>query len=92
MNADVYKIDANGKVSPQTGLSTLKLLVPHVDPVVLDVNYKLDQDGSYNYYSELKRITRVFESLYIGRGIFNRITIPSSVLLHVVLAMIINIT
>ncbi|XP_022837131.1 apolipophorins isoform X2 [Spodoptera litura] len=45
VNADVYKIDANGKVSPQTGLSTLKLLVPHVDPVVLDVNYKIDQDG-----------------------------------------------
>lgn len=45
VNADVYKIDANGKVSPQTGFSTMKLLVPHVDPVVLDVNYKVDKNG-----------------------------------------------
>lgn len=45
MNADVYKIDANGKISPQTGFSTVKVLVPHVDPVVLDVNYKSDRNG-----------------------------------------------
>ncbi|KAH9637818.1 hypothetical protein HF086_017596 [Spodoptera exigua] len=54
-NKDVVEIDANGKVSPQTGLSTLKLLVPHVDPVVLDVNYKVDQDGDkYNNHVEMK--------------------------------------
>lgn len=40
MNADVYKIDANGKLSPTQGSGTVKLLVPHVDPVVLDVGYK----------------------------------------------------
>lgn len=50
VNADVYKIDANGKVSPQTGVSTVKFLVPHVDPVILDVNYKISQNGEYSLF------------------------------------------
>ncbi|XP_047037209.1 apolipophorins isoform X1 [Helicoverpa zea] len=55
INADVYKIDANGKVGPQTGLSTLKLLAPHVDPIVLDANYKVDEKGDRsNNHVELK--------------------------------------
>ncbi|KAJ8705174.1 hypothetical protein PYW07_011001 [Mythimna separata] len=45
VNADVYKLDASGKVSPQTGLTTVKVLVPHVDPVVLDASYKTSQNG-----------------------------------------------
>ncbi|KAJ8707317.1 hypothetical protein PYW08_010569 [Mythimna loreyi] len=45
VNADVYKIDASGKVSPQTGLTTVKVLLPHVDPVVLEANYKTAQNG-----------------------------------------------
>ncbi|CAH0599019.1 unnamed protein product [Chrysodeixis includens] len=55
VNADVYKIEANGKISPQTGFSTVKVLVPHVDPVSLDVNYKSDRNGDKSdNHAELK--------------------------------------
>lgn len=47
VNADVYKVDASGKLGAQSGLSSVKLLVPHVDPIVLDANYKTSQNGEY---------------------------------------------
>ncbi|XP_075987202.1 retinoid- and fatty-acid binding glycoprotein apolipophorin isoform X2 [Anticarsia gemmatalis] len=55
VNADVYKIDANGKVGEKSGFSTVKLLVPHVDPVTLEVNYKNDKtDDKIDSHAEVK--------------------------------------
>ncbi|XP_063370071.1 apolipophorins isoform X1 [Cydia amplana] len=45
VNADVYKFDANGKVGPKNGFTKVKVLVPHVDPLSLDFNYKADLEG-----------------------------------------------
>ncbi|KAG6438575.1 hypothetical protein O3G_MSEX000068 [Manduca sexta] len=55
INADVYKIDANGKVGPKNGYGAVKVLVPHVEPFVLDYNYKSSHEGEKNNnYVELK--------------------------------------
>lgn len=55
VNADVYKIEANGKVSEETGYGTVKLLVPHEDPLVLDVNYKNNhKNDRFDNHVELK--------------------------------------
>ncbi|XP_028026671.1 apolipophorins isoform X1 [Bombyx mandarina] len=45
INADVYKIDMNGKKSVNDGTGTLKFLVPHVDPFILDYKYKNGLEG-----------------------------------------------
>lgn len=49
MNADVWKVDANGKIGAHNGAGTVKLLVPHVDPVILDANYKADNSGEWQF-------------------------------------------
>ncbi|XP_037295541.1 apolipophorins isoform X2 [Manduca sexta] len=55
INADVYKVDANGKVGPKNGYGAVKVLVPHVEPFVLDYNYKSSHEGEKNNnYVELK--------------------------------------
>ncbi|KAJ0171016.1 hypothetical protein K1T71_013215 [Dendrolimus kikuchii] len=55
VNSDVYKVDANGKVGPETGFGVVKLLAPHVEPVILDVKYKNHREGDRNKGSvELK--------------------------------------
>ncbi|CAB3232890.1 unnamed protein product [Arctia plantaginis] len=55
INSDVYKIDANGKGSAETGYGTVKLLVPHVDPLVLDIKYKNNENqDKYDSHVELK--------------------------------------
>ncbi|KAI8425854.1 hypothetical protein MSG28_011618 [Choristoneura fumiferana] len=45
VNADVYKFDASGKVGPKSGFTKVKVLVPHVDPLSVDFNYKADLGG-----------------------------------------------
>lgn len=44
VNADVYKVDAHGKAGTNSGSGTVKLLVPHNEPVILDASYK-NEDG-----------------------------------------------
>ncbi|CAH2060387.1 unnamed protein product, partial [Iphiclides podalirius] len=39
LNADVFKIDSNGKLGVQSGTAEIKVLVPHHDPFVLHGKY-----------------------------------------------------
>ncbi|XP_038219067.1 apolipophorins [Zerene cesonia] len=45
INGDIYKIDGSSKYNTKNGNTKLKLIVPHHDPVVLDVNFKADVEG-----------------------------------------------
>ncbi|XP_072946075.1 apolipophorins [Epargyreus clarus] len=45
INGDVYKVDASGKYGPKAGNTKVKILVPHNDPLVFDVNYQANLDG-----------------------------------------------
>lgn len=50
VNADVWKIDANGKIGRLDGAGTVKVLVPHEDPMVLDASYKADVSRECQLY------------------------------------------
>lgn len=58
INSDVYKIDANGKGGVENGYGTVKFLVPHVDPVVLDIKYKNNENSKYFNLSFLSSYSR----------------------------------
>lgn len=45
INADVYKVDANGKAGLKNGFGAIKVLIPHNDPFIVDFNYKRDSQG-----------------------------------------------
>ncbi|XP_050357243.1 apolipophorins [Nymphalis io] len=42
INADLYKFESNGKYDEKNGNTKLKVLVPHVDPIIIDTSYKVD--------------------------------------------------
>ena len=48
VNADVFKVDANGKVGIKNGSGAIKVLIPHNDPFIVDFNYKRDSQGDKN--------------------------------------------
>ncbi|CAH2098987.1 unnamed protein product [Euphydryas editha] len=42
INGDLYKFESNGKYDVKTGNTKVKVLVPHVDPIIVDSNYNVD--------------------------------------------------
>lgn len=44
-NADFYKVESTGKYDLSNGNTKLKIILPHVDPVSIDANYKIDDNS-----------------------------------------------
>ncbi|XP_045779870.1 apolipophorins [Maniola jurtina] len=42
VNADLFKVESNGKYDRKNGNTKLKVILPHVDPVNIDAQYKID--------------------------------------------------
>ncbi|XP_026318173.1 apolipophorins-like [Hyposmocoma kahamanoa] len=61
VNADVYKFDSSGKLGLQKGFEKVKVLVPHQEPLVLEVHYNVDTDN------EKKKLSVDLKSQY-GKG------------------------
>ncbi|XP_041983389.1 apolipophorins [Aricia agestis] len=45
VNSDLYKLESTGKFGTTKGSSKLKAVVPHVEPVIVDFDYKVDTQG-----------------------------------------------
>lgn len=74
VNKDLYKIDSSGKFNSTFGLGKVKVIIPDVEPIIVDLYYNIYNNGKFKFPNKkpifINYISISFYKLYYNSVVY----------------------